>query len=198
MADIEKLRKFALLAALLLFSFSVAGIQLDPGTTASIFGVPFKIASPDLLPIGLVALSVYGLIRYYYYAIMLGPSPYRKRKDFLHTLRAKGGQGRYKGSIFLGPSKFSTTPLVLKKEELEPKEGTLMGLFPKVGTFSPRSEVKPIRLTDEDGEELVKYQAEISVPLPCYLAAAAQDIDYTAPVWANLVALGIAAMRTLG
>ena len=195
MADIEKLRKFALLAALLLFSFSVAGVQLDPGVKVSIFGVPFKIASPDLLPVGLVALSVYGLIRYYYYAMMLGPTPYRQRKVFLHTLHAEGGHGVYKGSIFLGPSKFSTTSSA--PEELEPKVGALTELFPKVGTFSPRSEIKPIRVTDEDGEELVRYKAEISVPLPCYLAAVVQDIDYTAPVWANLVALGIAAMRTL-
>ena len=88
MVDIEKLRKFALLGAILLFSFSVAGIQLDANSKATIFGIPFKISSPEMLPLGLIVLSVYGMVRYYYYAIMLSASPYRQRKDILHTFHS--------------------------------------------------------------------------------------------------------------
>ena len=116
MPDLDKLRKFALLAALLLVSYTAAGIRLEPGAKASLFGIPFTITTPDLLSLGLVLLSVYGLLRYYYYGHMLSSSPYRKRKDLLHKLHPEGGRGTYEGSVFYGPSRFSTTPLVRRRE----------------------------------------------------------------------------------
>ena len=147
MADIEKLRKLALLGAILLFSFSAAGIQLDADSKATIFGIPFKISSPELLPVGLIVLSVYGMVRYYYYAIMLSASPYRQRRDILHTFHAEGGYGTYKGSVYSGPSNFSSTPLVRDRKDLEPQLAALMALFPKIGTVRPSGAIKPVELT---------------------------------------------------
>ena len=69
--DLDKLRRFSLLAALLLFSYSVAGIHLIQEGDVSLLGIPLTISSPELLPLGLVALSLYGLAQFYYYGVML-------------------------------------------------------------------------------------------------------------------------------
>lgn len=52
MPDIEKLRRFSLSAALVLIFYSAAGVSLDAGAKASIFGIPFVIKKPNLLLVG--------------------------------------------------------------------------------------------------------------------------------------------------
>jgi hypothetical protein len=51
-----------------------------------VFGVPFLVKRPTLLPIGLALASFCAGVRFYYYALMLGTSPYRKRRDLVDTL----------------------------------------------------------------------------------------------------------------
>ena len=59
--DLEKLRKFALISAVILFSYSVAGIQFADNEKVSLLGIPFTISNPELLPIGLIFISLYGV-----------------------------------------------------------------------------------------------------------------------------------------
>jgi hypothetical protein len=56
--DIEKLRRFSLVVALITLTYSVAGISLVPDPGISVIGLTFKVSRPDLLPIGLVLASV--------------------------------------------------------------------------------------------------------------------------------------------
>ena len=79
MPDLEKLRRFSLLAALLLFSYSTAGVHLEQGEMISLLGIPLTVSSPELLPLGLAALSVYGLVRYL--GRIAAPNRWRKRSE---------------------------------------------------------------------------------------------------------------------
>ena len=71
MPDSEKLRRFSLLMALLLFSYSMAGVHIEQGEKILLLGIPFTVSNPELIPLGLVVASVYGLVRFYYYEVML-------------------------------------------------------------------------------------------------------------------------------
>ena len=195
--ELDKLRRFSLLAALLLFSYSVAGIQIKPGATIPLLGIPFTVSSPELLPMGLVVLSVYGLVRFYYYGVMLSSTPYRTRRDLIRTLQAQGGRGTHHGRVLFGPTEFLTTPLVDDRADVEAQVSQLIAAFPKLGRRIPEGKIEAHRIVGEDGEPYTVWGADISIPVACRLAAIFQDIDYTAPIWANVVALAIITTRAL-
>jgi len=191
-SELNKLRRFALGAGLVLLSYSVAAIRLEDGK-ASLFGVPFLIGRPEFLPFGLILASVYGLLRYYYYGLMLPPgSPYRHRKDLLSKLQAKCRTGKYKGSVYFGPSRLCTTP-TRQQEEIEKQTKEIIEAFPKLAGRRVSADVKQYDQRaykfDESGKECLAYEAEISIPILCRIAAFLQDIDYTLPIWVNIFAL---------
>jgi hypothetical protein len=195
--DLERLRRFALGAALVLISYSAAGIELNPGAQVTLFGLPFLIHRPELLPLGLALASVYGLARFYYYGLMLSHSPQRRRKDLLHRLHAEGGRGTYAGSVIFGPAHYCTTPLIHDKAVAEASLHELIAVFPKVWKIRAHGMVEPVHITDEDGEERTLWEANVTIPFSCRLAALVQDLDYTAPVWLNMGALTLAAVTML-
>ena len=77
--DIKKLRRLALIFGLLLVTYSLAGIEISKGAKFSPFGIELTVRNPDLLGIGLVIGSIYGLCRYWFYAVLTGISPRRIR-----------------------------------------------------------------------------------------------------------------------
>jgi len=195
--DLERLRRFALGAALVLISYAAAGVELDRGAQVTLFGLPFVIHRPDLLPLGLALASAYGLARFYYYGLMLAHSPQRRRKDLLHELHAEGGRGTYIGSVIFGPAHYSTTPLIHDRAVAEAGLRDLIAAFPKVWKFRVQGKVEPVHVADADGESRTLWEAEVTIPFACRLAALVQDLDYTAPIWLNVVALGLAAAPLL-
>jgi hypothetical protein len=194
MPDIEKLRRFSLVIALVIIFYSIAGISLDVNTKASILGIPFVIKNPDLLLIGFLIASIYGLARFYYYGIMLSDSPHRERKDILHNLHAESGHGNYKGSAFFGPNKFSTTPSTPSHKEVTKEFKSIVKAFPKIGKIRVTGKIKSSQGVDGSGEIYTVYHAEITIPFVCRLGAIVQDIDYTAPIWASIAAYILVAL----
>lgn len=193
--ELTKLRRFALATGLVLLSYSVAGIELKPGAEASLFGVPFVIIRPELLPFGLVLASVYGLLRFYYYGLMLSDSPYRYRKDLLSKLQVKDQTGRYKGSVYKTASESD-------REHLERQTKTIIEAFPKFAGRRVSDNVKSVNVNvhkvgPANGGEHYFYEAEITIPRWCRLIALVEDIDYTLPIWLNIVALSVAVIRLM-
>ena len=190
--ELHKLRRFALGAGLVLLLYSVAGIRLEAGAKASIFGIPFVINRPELLPLVLIIASFYGLLRFYYYGLVLLNSPYRHRKYLLSKLHAEGQYGTYKGSVYFGPSQFSTTPSTYDIGLAEKQAKDIIEAFPKFPGGRVSAEVKAYHGVDQKGELYVTYEAKIFIPRARRLVALIQDIDYTLPVWLNIAALAIA------
>lgn len=83
---LEKLRRFALTAALALITYTAAGIIIEPHEPIRVLGVSFLVSRPNLLPVGLALASLCAAARFYYYGLMLGPSPYRRRRDLIDGL----------------------------------------------------------------------------------------------------------------
>ena len=191
--DIERLRRFSLVIALILISYAAAGVDLERGAKVLVFGLPFVIRRPELLPLGLMLASAYALARFYYYGLMLSHSPQRRRKDLLHKLHGHGGHGTYTGSVFFGPTTYSTTPLHYDRSVVGAQLQETIAAFPKVWNIRLVGKIEPHQFMDDDGDERIAYEAEITIPFLCRLAALFQDIDYTAPIWLNLVALAASA-----
>jgi hypothetical protein len=195
--DIEKLRRFALTVAIVLLIYSAAGIPLKPDSVISVMGLPFK---ADLLPYSLVIASIISIIRFYYYGFMLKKSPCRLRRDAVEGL-VMGFRVRVRGGKFKGvPLYFNFGPINNAesliwdedKKRVQQYVDDFPNIFPKFLGGRASATLRYDQARDEDGEPAaVGYTATVSIPRRCRLAAIAQDIDYSSPMWLNFISLAI-------
>src|SRR5258706_5720590 len=185
------MRRFALGMSLVLVTWALAGIDLEQPMRVMPLGLPFRIGKPELLPIGIALAVLYGLLRYYYYAIMLAASPYRRRRDLLDQLR--GGAHTLgpapKPGMYFGSSDFTSTPWRNDYEAIDALGEQIKSAFPKFG----RARVTVTRLHDAglDEEGTAFFSLKLHIPVRCRIAALGQDIDYASPVWFGTLALGL-------
>jgi hypothetical protein len=163
--DLNQLRRFALAMGLLLLTSIIAGVTLDGDLRVSPFGIPFRIARPDLVPLGLALAAVYGLARYYYYGIMLAVSPYRARRDVLDELHAEGARPNAKVGVYLGPTKFSSRVWTDERDKVERLAERLPAVFPKFVGARASARVSGSRHVDEDGDSYVTWGVEAVIPV---------------------------------
>lgn len=75
--DLEKLRRFALGAGVVLFTYALAAVEPQPGEPIRFLWFTLKINHPELLGLGLALVAGYGALRFLWYGILLTPSPRR-------------------------------------------------------------------------------------------------------------------------
>jgi len=189
MADLDRIRRFSLSTALVLLTLSIAGVALEPDARISPMGFPLRLTRPNLLPIGIAVAVFYGMVRFYYYGIMLGTSPYRKRRDILDSLYAEGAGSGKRVPLYFGPTKFRTTPWHWDRERVESRAAEIPSSFPKFAGARVSATVVSDTFTDENGEPCSSYAVELQIPVRCRIAALVQDLDYAAPVWFTFLAL---------
>jgi len=193
--DIEKLRRFSLIVALITLTYSVAGISLVPNPSISVIGLTFKVSRPGLLPISFIIASIYAVIRFYYYGFMLKKSPYRVRHDVidsLHCYERRYFGGRKKVPTFFGPTEFAASLWVSDQADAKAYIANFPVAFPKFALARPSMKIDASELCSEDGEPAgMSYDVKVVIPIRCRLAAIIQDIDYSSPIWLNLVSLTI-------
>jgi hypothetical protein len=201
--DLDKLRRFALATALVLVSYELAGITIEPHALISVLGVPFRVSRPDLLPAGLAVASLCSAARFYYYGLMLGTSPHRRRRDLIDELMVHSDEYiRPDGSpkidpfahgqeiwMYWGPRKFGAKVWRYDREIMEKRAAAFDNAFPKFAGARSSAKVVHEISYNPDGDEYTSYNVEVIVPLRCRIAALFEDIDYTAPVWLNALAL---------
>lgn len=182
--DLTKLRRFSLAIGLLLLTWTVAGLELDTAESIKALGLPLKVSRADLLPIALVLGSLYGLIRFYYYSFMLGTSPYRTRRNLLASVENLN-QERIRHLLpFFRPSVFERK--ALSSDSANQMKKDFENAFPKFAFTHVLTEIET-RRPDKSVDPY--YIFRVNIPARCQLAALFQDIDYSLPIWVNLVAL---------
>ncbi len=185
------MRRFALGMALVLVTWAMAGVDLEQPLRVSPFGLPFRVGRPDLLPLGIALAVLYGCLRYYYYAIMLSASPYRRRRDLLDQLRGESQSlgPSPKPGMYIGPTELTSTPWRDDYKGVDSLGEEIKAAFPKFA----RARVTAERMRDArlDDEGTVFFALKMHIPTRCRIAALAQDIDYASPVWFSALALGI-------
>lgn len=161
--DLTKLRRFALLIAIIIITYSIAGFKLDAPAKVQPLGIPLVIQRPDFLLIGLLLASLYSVIRYIYFGYFVQISPARARR----LLR--------KGSPVYAPT------LNISLEEFTEKiADEIERYFPSIGKL----EAKYITSQDDSG-----CSVEIQVPRLVWLLSLLEDIDYGLPIIANIMAV---------
>jgi len=170
--EIIRLRRFSLTFGLLLVTFSLAGVGIDSPAKISPLGIPLVLRRPDLLGIGLILASIYGLLRYWYYGILLGLSPRRARKRL------------YNGTLIDGATTVDGSSDVDKiKSFYEEAKRQVDRYFPTIpGCIEPQAEVTG----DSSG-----FHIKMTVPFYTKFLALLHDIDYYAPIWVNVIAISV-------
>jgi hypothetical protein len=180
--EIQKLRRFSLLIGVILTVYSLAGVELVSPAVISPLGVPLKIRYPWLLGFGLLIGSVYGLVRYWYYAVLLGTSPRKARQRLKQNRLPNGSKVSTEQSISPTYMDADTCKDVVSNE--------VEKYFPVL----PNEEKTRVEVF-QDGRF---YRFEIKTKGSVNLLGAIYDIDYFAPVWLNLIALLIYVFRLFG
>lgn len=200
---LEKLRRFALTAGLFLITYVAAGIAVDPHMSA--LGVSFTIGNPGLFPVGLVAASLWGGLRYGYYAVMLGASPYRVRRDLLDKLYVEWEKNPKLGPavpghrvpIYFGAREFVSSPMISDRVQVEQQARLLAAVFPKWLRARVTAKAVGHEFWNEEGEPHWSYEVQATIPRRCRLAALFEDFDYALPILLNAVALALFAFAFL-
>ncbi len=133
--------------------------------------------------------AAYAALRFYYYAIMLGTSPYRARRDILDKLYADGAPPGSRIPMYFGPSKFTTSPWYQDHGRVEEQAEVLRGAFPKFAGGRVIAEPTSNEGTDEQGETYLSWAVDCRIPVRCRIAGLIEDLDYTIPIWLNLAGL---------
>lgn len=161
--NLGRLRLFSLSIALIIITYSISGISMESPAKVQPFGIPFVIERPDLLGIGLVLAALYSVARFYYYGMLVQPSPIRARSRLLRGSRVDT----------------STTPTSL--EELhEQVSAELHRYFPRVGKEHVWFEIS-------ESDNTLEFK--IKAPTIVRLVARFEDLDFLAPIWANILAV---------
>ncbi len=224
--DQARLRQFALAMGLILISYALAGITLQPDAAVNFFGMPFHIARPQLLPYVLVLASLYGLLRFYYYSVLATRSPYSTRRELLNRLvrhvRQNDGFSYtqlHSFGVYFGPIEFELGPRNpwMYKRDRKQGEGEpgreqpgawAVTLDPHGIPVMPAEAVQfqneleeffpafagarvMTRWNYESPEPPMQVRLLVVIPNRCRLAALIEDIDSSAPVWFNVLALAI-------
>ncbi len=184
-------------------SYLLAGINVAAHAQIKTFGVPFQIGRPDLLPAGLAITSLLSALRFYYYGLMLATGPYRRRRDLLDALivdieeyvqpdgsvSRQAYAGRQTVFMYWGPRRFITSPWLPDREDVERWVFGFQNAFPKFARARTSARVVNEPFTDDEGDQHVSFAAKIVIPRRCRVAALFEDLDYTSPVWLNLLGL---------
>jgi hypothetical protein len=158
----------------------------------------FKLSRPDLLPIGLIIASIYSTISFYYYGFMLKKSPYRVRRDIIDGLNSwePNFTSGKKVPVYFGPTEFETSPFCSDREKIELYVAKFPEAFPKFARARASAEVVSEQFCDEDGKISMAYAAKVIIPIRCRIAAIFQDIDFSSPIWLNIISLAIFFFQT--
>ncbi len=161
--SLQRIRAFALSIALILITYSLAGIRLETPARVQPLGIPFIVGRPEYVGIGLVLASLYSIFRFYYYGMLVQPSPMKARFRLQHGSRVDTGAA---------PTNLDEFQKQVTAE--------IHRYFPRIGKERVRFEIAQL------GNELC---LNVTVPALVRWVARLEDFDFLAPIWVNVVAL---------
>lgn len=181
----QKLRRFSLAMGVILFSYVVVG--LEPVGEAPRVRLPFMdftVKKPDLIPIGLVLASFWGLVRYWYYGLMTELAPWRHRRKALASAKKVSDEGLYSIS-FAKDSESADFAILLQR------------FIPRFINRELRSQISDLEAkslpdisTGVSSRTKVGTRVTFNISQRQLAVAWFQDLDFYSPVIVNVVALG--------
>ena len=86
--DLEKLRRFSLTVAIVLFVYGIAGVDIKPNEGVRPLGIPLELKEPTLVGGGLLLAAIYAVARYFYYSSVATESRFRTRRGLRRGLES--------------------------------------------------------------------------------------------------------------
>ncbi|TAJ10408.1 MAG: hypothetical protein EPO61_02930 [Nitrospirae bacterium] len=161
--DLSRLRRFALTVGVILIVYIASGIELPNKPTVIVFGTPLDVTKPKFFELGLLLISLYATLRYWYHSWIQNPSPSRIRR------RLRRGE-------------FGLVRFVKDENELTNMiRRYLPGMEQKFTIrTSTRAEASGLfQVCKVEGKELLQ------IPWKTRLWSVIDNLDYTAPLWIN-------------
>jgi len=163
-ANVARLRRFALIVSLILLVYSLAGGRLlKTGRISFTLGFAIDFSRPYILEWGLVLLSIYAMCRYAYFALIKTLTPWDAREQLQ--------VGQF-GPIWTPPYNAGPAIQVIASRYVP-------------GMENNTSVVR--RLNAEYG--YVGVSGAGQYPLRVRLWIWLDNLDYTAPIWLNAIAV---------
>ena len=188
MPDLVKLRRFSLAIGVVLFSYVVA--DLKPDSTAKLLVFSFEVGRPALIPIGLVVASVWSIVRYWHYGIMVEGAPWQHRREILAEAIPVGDTIPTYSARF---DDVDRADAFLKQvADLFPRFFGRRTLRQMTLNYGQRVTKYAEKLGQAAEYETTKEGATVTFAVSPEQRAAAwfRDFDFYSPVWVNAVALG--------
>jgi len=184
--QLQKLRRFSLALGVILFSYVVIGFEpvITEGKARINFPLmAFNVERHDFIPIGIALGSFWGMLLFWYYGFMVNRSPYRRRKELL------GGAKRLNAEHNYGVDGLSDSEVLEHHQaliELYPRFLARDILFKVTETQLKTTRQK----THGETEEFpAKSRVEFGITERQIVVARFRDVDYSAPIWVNAIAL---------
>ncbi|MDD2901097.1 MAG: hypothetical protein PHU44_01535 [Syntrophales bacterium] len=130
---------------------------------------------------------------------MLKISPYRLRRDAIEGLfgEIRVRKGKIKvPHLYLHLGKIKDVESRIwddDKKRVQQYVDDFPKIFPKFFGGRASAKLESAEWHDEDGEPTgsIYYKATVSIPIRCRLSAIVQDIDYSSPVWINIISVAL-------
>lgn len=171
--NLQKLRRFSLALGVILFSYVVAGFDpvkdAEGKATVNLPLVAFKVDNPEYIPIGLVVASAWGLVLFWYYGLMLQRAPWRHRAGLLRDAR--------------GTREGTHSKTVPVRQIGNSWVQDVRNAFPRFLT----REILGSVVQKKGGSDWI---ASVNITRRQRVSAWFHDLDYSAPIWVNAIALG--------
>jgi len=163
--DISRLRRFALVIALILSTLVLAEVEIETPVRITPLGFPLIIRNPDLLTTALVIAAIYSIFRYIYYGMLAQSSPMRARRILL------SGRTLHTPSTGIDIEEFVDKA----KKEVE-------RYFPGIG--SKKVDFSAI-------QDHVGCHIELKVPAIVRAVCWIENFDFLLPIIANILAISL-------
>ena len=161
--ELSKLRRFALGVGAVLWAYVLAGGTVGELAQVPTLGLNLKFTRPTVIEWGLVLICLYGALRYGYHALVKSLTPWRARQ-------------------LLETGQFGPMPLPPSNQSIEVKEIASRYL---PGMEDQASVVK--RITQDYG--LIGVSGAGKYPAKVRIWIRIDNLDYTAPIWLNGLAI---------
>jgi hypothetical protein len=163
--DLSKLRRFSLGTSIILITLLLAKVDFKTPAIISPFGIPLTINKPDLLYIGLLFASIYSMLRYVYYGMIIKASPMHARKLLRSGVPVRARDYGVNFNDFVND---------IKKE--------MSRFFPPFGKYKCILNF-PVQ---EAGKT---YKFSVTVPTVLQLIYKIEDFDFLLPIFCSIFAL---------
>jgi len=174
MPELDKLRRFALAIGLINLAFASAGVRLARDAEIKPLGIPLIIAAPKLLLFVLLVASLYASLRFWFYGYVITESPSAARRSVVELIKTarKRDDGYYYQIVRSSSEAQSWIGRVEKSVARGDATTHEAGRSPSVPIDIPSGAV-----------------VRIKYPNSARFLGWLQDVDYSAPLWVNAVAL---------